>query len=78
MGKTTMLVKADSSRKRGRPKRRWVDSIQEATGLSLQDLSGVLEDRTLWTSLCGYHLFTESPGAKWTARNNKWQPVNLV
>ena len=30
---------------------RWIDSIQEAIGMSLQELSRAAEDRTLWTSL---------------------------
>lgn len=30
---------------------RWLDSIKQATGLSLQELSGAAEDRTLCTSL---------------------------
>ena len=30
---------------------RWIDSIKEAIGVSLQDLSRAVEDRTWWTSL---------------------------
>ena len=37
--KTAMLRKVEGSRKRGRPNRRWADSLKEPTGLSLQDQS---------------------------------------
>ena len=30
---------------------RWIDSVEEATGVSLQELSRAVEGRTLWTSL---------------------------
>ena len=44
--KTIMPGKVEDSRERGRPNLRWIDSIKEAIGMSLQELS-----RTLWTSL---------------------------
>ena len=44
--KTIMLGKVESSRKRGRPNMRWIDFIKEAIGMSLQELSKVVEDRT--------------------------------
>ena len=37
--KTIMLGKVEGSRKRGRQNTRWVDSLKEATRLSLQELS---------------------------------------
>ena len=49
--KTTMLGKVEGSRKGGRPNRRWIDSIKKARGMSAQELSRAVEDRTLWTSL---------------------------
>ena len=49
--KTIMVGKAEGSRKRGRPNRRWIDSLKEATSLSLQEQSRVVEDRTFWKSL---------------------------
>ena len=30
---------------------RWIESMKEAIGMSIQELSGAVEDRTLWTSL---------------------------
>ena len=45
--KTKMLAKAEGSRKRGRPNMRWIDSIKEATDMSLQELNWAAEDRTL-------------------------------
>lgn len=49
--KRIMLGKIEGSRKRVRPNRRWIDSIKEARGRSLQELSRVIEDWMLWTSL---------------------------
>ena len=44
--KITILRKVEGSRKRGRRKMRWTDSLKEATGLSLQELSKAVEDST--------------------------------
>lgn len=44
--KKIMLGKTEGSKKRGRPNTRWIDSIKEARGASLQELSGAVEDRT--------------------------------
>lgn len=30
---------------------KWIEDVREAIGVSLQELSRALEDRTLWTSL---------------------------
>ena len=43
-----MMRKVEDSRKRGGSNMRWTGSIKEATGLSLQDLSRTVEDRTFW------------------------------
>lgn len=45
MEKMTML-ETESSGKTGRPNMRWIDSIIEATGASLQELSRTAEDGT--------------------------------
>ena len=47
---TIMLGKVEGSRKR-RPNMRWIDSIKEAIGMSLEELSRAVEDRTLWAAL---------------------------
>lgn len=39
--------KLESSRKRGRPHRRWTDSIKEVIGRNPQELPRAAEDRTL-------------------------------
>lgn len=46
-----MLRKMEGSRKRGRARKRWINSLKEATGMSLQELSRAVEDTTWWTSL---------------------------
>ena len=51
--KMIILEKIEGSRKRGRPNIRWIDSIKEAIGMNLQELSWTTEDRTLCISLIG-------------------------
>ena len=49
--KAIVLEKMECSSNRGRLPMRCIDSIQEAIGMMLQELSRAFEDRTLWTSL---------------------------
>lgn len=51
MEKIIMMVKIEDCRRREKPTVRWTDSIKEATGMSLQELSRAVGDRTLWPSL---------------------------
>ena len=44
----TMLRKVEGSRKRGQRNVRWISSLKEATGLSVQELSRAVEKRTFW------------------------------
>lgn len=73
----TMLGKIESDIKRERPNMRWVDSIKEATGVSLQELSWAVR-----TGHCGHHSFMELPGAgahskAWNSHcMENWQPEN--
>lgn len=48
---TIMLRKIEGSKKRERPNMRWIDTIKEAIGTSLQELSRAVEDGTLWAAL---------------------------
>lgn len=48
---TVMLGKIEGSRKIGRPNMRWISSIKEAIGRSLQKLCRAVEDWTFWSSL---------------------------
>ena len=50
-GKDDNVGKNRRQKNRGKPNMRWIDSIKEAIGMSLQKLSRAAEDRTLWTSL---------------------------
>lgn len=52
-GKHTMLGKIEGSKKRERPNMSWIDSMEEAIGMHLQELNRAVEDRTCWTSLTG-------------------------
>lgn len=49
LDKTIILGKTGGSRKGGRPSMKWIDSIKEAIGMSLQELSRAIQDRNLWT-----------------------------
>lgn len=48
--KRKMLGIIAGSRKRRIPNMKWTDSIREATGASLQELSSAVEGGALWTS----------------------------
>ena len=65
--KTIMLGKVEAAGKEEQ-NMRWIESIKEATGVSLQRLSRAVEDGTLWTSLI--HRVTRS-WSRLDARNNK-------
>lgn len=43
-----MLGKIEGNRKRERPTVRWIDSIEEATDMNLEELSRAVEGKTLW------------------------------
>lgn len=51
MEKTIIWGEVGSSGKRRQPNMRWMDSITEAIGISLQEGSRAVKDRLLWTSL---------------------------
>ena len=75
LGNTIMLGKVEGSRKRGCPNKRWIDSTQEAIGMSLQKLS-----RAVRTGHCGQHSFIGWPGvgADLTAGNSSDNSSTLV
>lgn len=56
MKNTVILGKMEGSRERERPNMKWIDSIKEATHISLQELS-----RAVRTGHCGCHLFIGLP-----------------
>jgi CRISPR/Cas system-associated exonuclease Cas4 (RecB family) len=43
-----MLGKVEGHRRQGRPRLSWIDSIKEATGLSLEVLKESVKDRKKW------------------------------
>jgi hypothetical protein len=43
-----ILGKVEGHRRQGRPRLRWIDSIKEATGLSLEVLKESVKDRKKW------------------------------
>ena len=53
-----MVGKVGGSGKRGRSNMRWIASIKEAPGVSLQELSRAVEEKILETSLV--HRVTKS------------------
>ena len=49
--KTLMLGKIEGTRRRGRQRMRWLDSVLEATGVSLAKLREAVKDRRAWRAL---------------------------
>jgi hypothetical protein len=46
-----MLGQVGGYRRQGKPRMRWLDSIKEATGLSLDVLKETVQDRKKWRML---------------------------
>ena len=49
--KTLMLGKSEGKRRRGRQRTRWLDSVCEATNMTLTQLREAAEDRRAWSAL---------------------------
>ena len=43
-----MLAHGDGRRRRGRPRRKWMDEIHEVTGMKLAELRDVTTERKQW------------------------------
>ena len=48
MENSIMLGKTEGTRRRGRPRTRWMDGVKEAVGMKLGQLKEVVKDRKLW------------------------------
>ena len=46
--KGMVLTHRDGRRKRGRPRRKWMDEIHEVTGMKLAELRDVMTERKQW------------------------------
>jgi len=46
-----MLACGEGRRRRGRPRRRWMDEIHEVTGMKLAELRDVTKERKQWRRL---------------------------
>ena len=49
--KRCLCGEVEGKRRRGRPRRAWVDDIRESTGMSLEVLSALTADRIGWRKL---------------------------
>ena len=48
LGKTPMLAKIESKRRRGQQRMRWLDSIKDSVKLSELKLSEIVKDKGAW------------------------------
>src|SRR6218665_1088206 len=46
-----MLAHRDGRRRRGRPRRKWMDEIHEVTGMKLAELREVTTERKIWRKM---------------------------
>ena len=46
-----MLAHEDGRRRRGRPRRKWMDEIYEVTGMKLAELRDVTMKRNIWRKM---------------------------
>jgi hypothetical protein len=46
-----MIGQVDGSRRQGRPRLRWIDSIKENTGFGVEKLRVIVKDRNKWCRL---------------------------
>jgi hypothetical protein len=51
MERDIMIGQADGSRRQGRPRLRWIDSIKENAGFDLEKLKEIVKDRNKWRRL---------------------------
>src|SRR3984885_12370847 len=49
--KEMMLAHGEGKRKRGRPRRRWMEEIHKTTGMKLEKLREATRDREMWRAL---------------------------
>ena len=48
MENSIMLGKTEGTRRRGRPRNRWMDGVKEAVGMKLGQLKEEVKNRELW------------------------------
>ena len=65
--KDMIVAMGGGQRKRGRPISRWLDGIEEDTGMSLQELTVATKDQAEWR--CKVMMVTRGSGV---ARNLDW------
>src|SRR6218665_2838575 len=49
--KRMMLAHRDGRRRRGRPRRKWMDEIHQVTGMKLAELRDVTRERKIWRKM---------------------------
>src|SRR6218665_265793 len=49
--KRMMLAFRDGRRRRGRPRRKWMDEMHEVTGMKLAELGDVTTERKIWRKM---------------------------
>ena len=68
LGKTLMLGKTESKKRRGQQRMRWLESITDSMDMNLSKLWGRADDRGAWPA--AVHSVTESGLSNWTITRN--------
>ena len=69
LGKTLMLGKIESRRRRGQQRMRWLDGISDSTDMNLSKLQEIVKDREAWIAVVHGVTKSQTQLSKWTTTN---------
>ena len=76
-GKTLMLGKIEGKRKRGRQRMRWLGSITDSTGMSLNKLWEIVKNRRAWCTAVHGVTKSQTRLSDWTMTGKRHQPTRF-